>query len=137
MADGPCCGGCVFGQGIDVAPDVDFQEITRQLGGYSGDDITNICRDAAMNGMRRKIAGKSAAEIREMSKDAMKEPVTMEDFVQVGGAGEGLHWVFSRRPNWGGPGGWPGCCSLAAAQVAVSTHMLDAVLQQGPARKPS
>jgi SpoVK/Ycf46/Vps4 family AAA+-type ATPase len=49
----------------------------------SGDDITNICRDAAMNGMRRKIAGKSAAEIREMSKDDMKEPVTMEDFLQV------------------------------------------------------
>jgi katanin p60 ATPase-containing subunit A1 len=49
----------------------------------SGDDITNICRDAAMNGMRRKIAGKTPAEIREMSKDDMKEPITMEDFMQV------------------------------------------------------
>jgi hypothetical protein len=92
----------LLGQGIDVDADVDFQEITRQLGGYSGDDITNICRDAAMNGMRRKIAGKSAAEIREMSKDAMKEPVTMEDFVQVGGSwqrsAQGLHLqVLARR----------------------------------------
>jgi hypothetical protein len=41
-------------------------------------------RDAAMNGMRRKIAGKTPAEIREMSKDEMKEPITMEDFIQVG-----------------------------------------------------
>lgn len=36
-----------------------------------------------MNGMRRKIAGKTPAEIREMSKDEMKEPITMEDFIQV------------------------------------------------------
>jgi len=40
-------------------------------------------RDAAMNGMRRKIAGKTPAEIREMSKEEMKQPITMEDFIQV------------------------------------------------------
>lgn len=51
------------------------------------------CRDAAMNGMRRRIAGKTPSEIREMSKDAMKEPVTHEDFLQVGLAGVG--WVVS------------------------------------------
>ncbi len=32
----------------------------------SGDDITNICRDAAMNGMRRNIAGRSPAEIKKL-----------------------------------------------------------------------
>jgi hypothetical protein len=36
-----------------------------------------------MNGMRRKIAGKTPAEIREMSKEEMKQPITMEDFIQV------------------------------------------------------
>lgn len=70
-------------QGIDIAPDVDFDAINSKLVGYSGDDITNICRDAAMNGMRRKIAGKTPSEIREMSKDALKEPITMEDFMQA------------------------------------------------------
>ncbi len=64
-----------------MASDVNFAEVNRRLHGYSGDDITNICRDAAMNGMRRCIAGKTPQEIREMSKDAMKEPVTMEDFL--------------------------------------------------------
>ena len=76
-------------QGIDVAPDMDFELVNSKLGGYSGDDITNICRDAAMNGMRRKIAGKTAMEIREMSKDAMKEPITTEDFLQVGATARG------------------------------------------------
>lgn len=53
-------------------------------------------RDAAMNGMRRRIAGKTPSEIREMSKDAMKEPVTQDDFLQVGGRA-GL--VRRRRPR--------------------------------------
>ncbi|KAF8063864.1 AAA1 [Scenedesmus sp. PABB004] len=70
-------------KGIDISPDADFHAVAGRLGGYSGDDITNICRDAAMNGMRRRIAGKSPAEIREMSKDDMKEPITMEDFDQA------------------------------------------------------
>ena len=70
-------------QGIDVDPGVDFAAVTARLDGYSGDDITNICRDAAMNGMRRRIAGKTPAEIREMSKDAMKEPVAHGDFLQA------------------------------------------------------
>jgi katanin p60 ATPase-containing subunit A1 len=36
-----------------------------------------------MNGMRRKIAGKTPAEIRAMPKEAMTEPVTQGDFVQA------------------------------------------------------
>lgn len=53
------------------------------MDGYSGDDITNVCRDAAMNGMRRKIAGKTPEQIRALSKEDMHEPVTMDDFMQV------------------------------------------------------
>lgn len=31
-------------QGIDVDPNVDWSKVTSRLDGYSGDDITNICR---------------------------------------------------------------------------------------------
>ena len=47
------------------------------------DDITNVCRDASMNGMRRKIAGKRPEEIRNMSSEDMAEPITMADFLQA------------------------------------------------------
>lgn len=58
-------------------------QIAKLTEGYSGADITNVCRDAAMMSMRRAIAGKSAAEIRAMSKDMVNQPTSME--VRLGG----------------------------------------------------
>ena len=52
-------------QEIEVAADVDFEKVAEMCEGYSGDDITNICRDAAMNGMRTLVAGKTPDEIRQ------------------------------------------------------------------------
>ena len=51
-------------QGVDVGHDVEFDKIAARAAGYSGDDLTNVCRDAALNGMRRKIAGLSPTQIR-------------------------------------------------------------------------
>ncbi|CAI5942627.1 unnamed protein product [Closterium sp. NIES-64] len=65
---------------LELASDVDVDELAKRTDGYSGDDITNICRDASMNGMRRKIAGKTPEEIRSMTREDMNEPVTMADF---------------------------------------------------------
>ncbi|KAL2631198.1 hypothetical protein R1flu_015884 [Riccia fluitans] len=65
---------------VDMASDVDTEELARRTEGYSGDDLTNICRDASMNGMRRKIAGKTPDEIKGMTKEQMYEPVAMRDF---------------------------------------------------------
>lgn len=71
-------------QQSQVAADVNIDEVARRTEGYSGDDLTNVCRDASMNGMRRKIAGKTRDEIKNMSKDEIsKDPVAMCDFEEA------------------------------------------------------
>lgn len=67
-------------RGVEVAEEVEFDTVAKRLEGYSGDDITNVCRDASMNGMRRKIAGKAPEEIMKMRKEEVVEPISMQDF---------------------------------------------------------
>ena len=52
-------------------------------GGYSGADITNVCRDASMMSMRRKIAGLRPSEIRNLDRDELDLPVTKQDFLEA------------------------------------------------------
>ncbi|XP_020223152.1 katanin p60 ATPase-containing subunit A1 [Cajanus cajan] len=69
---------------VEVAPNVNIDEVARRTEGYSGDDLTNVCRDASLNGMRRKIAGKTRDEIKNMSKDEIsKDPIAMCDFEEA------------------------------------------------------
>ncbi|XP_014858830.1 PREDICTED: katanin p60 ATPase-containing subunit A-like 1 isoform X1 [Poecilia mexicana] len=65
---------------VELAPDVNLDLIAEKIEGYSGADITNVCRDASMMAMRRRIQGLSPEEIRALSKDELQMPVTMEDF---------------------------------------------------------
>lgn len=51
-------------QDVEVASDTDYTKLAGLLEGFSGDDCTSVCRDAAMNGLRRKITGKTPEEIR-------------------------------------------------------------------------
>ena len=52
--------------------------MARRTEGYSRDDLTNVCRYASMNGMRRKTAGKTRNEIKNMSKeDISNDPMAM------------------------------------------------------------
>ncbi|ONK59445.1 uncharacterized protein A4U43_C08F6500 [Asparagus officinalis] len=69
---------------VEVAADVNIDDVARRTEGYSGDDLTNVCRDASLNGMRRKIAGKTRDEIKNMPKDEISnDPVTMCDFEEA------------------------------------------------------
>jgi katanin p60 ATPase-containing subunit A1 len=42
-------------KGVAVDKDVNFDELVKKTEGYSGADITNICREAAFMQMRRKL----------------------------------------------------------------------------------
>lgn len=68
---------------VTAAEDVDLTSIARKLGGYSGADITNVCRDASMMSMRRKIAGLKPSEIRNLDKNELDLPVTKQDFLDA------------------------------------------------------
>ncbi|XP_013142015.1 PREDICTED: katanin p60 ATPase-containing subunit A1-like isoform X1 [Papilio polytes] len=64
---------------VSLTEDVDFQDMSEKLDGYSGSDICNICRDAAMMTMRRKIAGKSPDQIRRLKQSELEAPVSKDD----------------------------------------------------------
>uniref|UniRef100_A0A8C8G359 Katanin p60 ATPase-containing subunit A1 n=1 Tax=Oncorhynchus tshawytscha TaxID=74940 RepID=A0A8C8G359_ONCTS len=65
---------------LELANDVDMAKIAEQSEGYSGADITNVCRDASLMAMRRRIEGLTPEEIRNISRAEMHMPTTMEDF---------------------------------------------------------
>ena len=47
-----------------MAEDANYADLAERARGYSGDDLTGVCRDAALNGMRRRIAGLATDQIK-------------------------------------------------------------------------
>ena len=43
-------------KGIELGEDIDYEKMVELTDGYSGADIANVCRDAAMMPLRKKIA---------------------------------------------------------------------------------
>ncbi|KAG9508974.1 Katanin p60 ATPase-containing subunit A-like 1, partial [Fragariocoptes setiger] len=68
---------------VEKCPTLDLGHIARCLDGYSGADITNVCRDACMMSMRRRIAGLTPEQIRSLSKDELEMPVSPNDFEEA------------------------------------------------------
>ncbi|XP_053603490.1 katanin p60 ATPase-containing subunit A1-like isoform X3 [Plodia interpunctella] len=64
---------------VVLAPDVDLVELATKLDGYSGSDICNLCRDASMMTMRRKIAGKTPEQIRKLKRTELEAPISKND----------------------------------------------------------
>ncbi|ELK25183.1 Katanin p60 ATPase-containing subunit A-like 1 [Myotis davidii] len=65
---------------VELDPDIELEDIAEKIEGYSGADITNVCRDASLMAMRRRINGLSPEEIRALSKEELQMPVTKGDF---------------------------------------------------------
>eukprot|EP00698_Gefionella_okellyi_P022092 TRINITY_DN7275_c0_g1_i1.p1 TRINITY_DN7275_c0_g1~~TRINITY_DN7275_c0_g1_i1.p1 ORF type:complete len:515 (+),score=156.78 TRINITY_DN7275_c0_g1_i1:54-1598(+) len=68
---------------VEVDPSVDLAKLANQLEGYSGADITNVCRDASLMAMRRRIKGLTPQEIRALPKSEMLTPITTEEFQEA------------------------------------------------------
>jgi katanin p60 ATPase-containing subunit A1 len=66
-----------------VGEDVIVEELAGMIEGYSGADITNICRDASMMSMRRRIRGLTPEEIRSIPKQELELPCTRNDFIEA------------------------------------------------------
>ncbi|XP_034253763.1 katanin p60 ATPase-containing subunit A-like 1 [Thrips palmi] len=70
-------------EGVTVESEFDHQTVADKLEGYTGSDISNVCRDAAMMAMRRKICGRSPDEIKKIKKEEVDLPVTVQDFEEA------------------------------------------------------
>ena len=68
---------------VPLDEDVDLEEISKVLEGYSGADVTTVCRDASMMGMRRKIDGLTIEQIQAIPKEQFNLPAKMDDFLDV------------------------------------------------------
>lgn len=62
--------------GVELAPDVDFDKLAELTDGYSGADIALICREALMIPIRELDQEGKLTEIEKL------RPVTMQDFMQ-------------------------------------------------------
>ncbi|XP_055706336.1 katanin p60 ATPase-containing subunit A1 isoform X2 [Phlebotomus papatasi] len=67
-------------KGVNVSGNLDTNAISDQLKGFTGSDISNICRDAAMMTIRRKITGCSPSQIRQIRREEVDQPITTQDF---------------------------------------------------------
>ncbi|CAH0385361.1 unnamed protein product [Bemisia tabaci] len=68
---------------VTLDPNLDCTKVAAQLDGYTGSDIANVCRDAAMMCMRRKISGQSPEKIKQIKKSDVDLPVTEQDFEEA------------------------------------------------------
>ena len=65
---------------VKLSEDVDLDQVATLTDGYSGADITSLCRDASMMGMRRLIDEKGLSQIQQLPKEQLELPTTMKDF---------------------------------------------------------
>lgn len=63
---------------------IDWDKLIKKTKGYSGADVANVCREAAMMPLRKQLAeGKlSITEIANIKPEEIEAPISMDDLVQ-------------------------------------------------------
>ena len=69
---------------LETEPDVAWDQIVQRTENYSGADITNVCREAAMMPLRRRLkaSGINVSEIDQLRKE-VDVPVSNRDFMDA------------------------------------------------------
>ncbi|KAH8293024.1 hypothetical protein KR054_008269 [Drosophila jambulina] len=65
---------------VCLSPNLNTGLIGDELQGYSGSDISNVCRDASMMAMRRLISGRTPDQIKQIRREEVDLPITLQDF---------------------------------------------------------
>lgn len=68
-----------------LSPDIDFKKLVEASEGYSGADLSNVCRDAAFAPMRRMLdaTGFNIEDLANAENNTSQVPLTMEDFEEA------------------------------------------------------
>lgn len=68
-------------RGLELEESVNFAPIVKATSGFSGADMSNLCREAAMMPLRRRLnaSGINVNEIDQLRKD-VDVPVSQKDF---------------------------------------------------------
>ena len=79
-------------RGVEMGQDVDLDVLAKAMAGYSGSDISNVCRDGAMKALRRVLdearrRGLPMHEIQKLVQEQKREqltnPVCHDDFMSA------------------------------------------------------
>jgi katanin p60 ATPase-containing subunit A1 len=75
-------------KGVSIKDDVDWKELVSLTDGYSGADIANVCREAALMQMRRRLLMNKGGDILELLNNPnlqseLEAPISREDFISA------------------------------------------------------
>ena len=72
-------------KGIKIGDDLKVDKLVQMTKGYSGADISNVCREAAMMPMRKKLleGNLDLDKITKLKEDELDIPITMKDFTEA------------------------------------------------------
>ena len=71
--------------GVTTSDNVNFSKLVDATEGYSGADVANVCREAALMQMRRRVLNNKGGDIMSLINnpefnEELNAPITMEDF---------------------------------------------------------